>query len=131
MIVSLLAMKWNIFTSLRSLVDLDMVLVLVVLVEILVKSQWLVFLLRIALSLALIMVLGLRYALLLTLVLSLMCTLRISSCKNVSNPILIDQVYCPSGKCNKNLPSQVKISKVTSQNIKGYIKNSKCSITTL
>ncbi|PHT51847.1 Polygalacturonase [Capsicum baccatum] len=22
--------------------------------------------------------------------------------QNVSNPILIDQVYCPSGKCNKN-----------------------------
>ncbi|KAM3382895.1 polygalacturonase [Capsicum galapagoense] len=39
--------------------------------------------------------------------------------QNVSNPILIDQVYCPSGKCNKNLPSQVKISKVTIQNIKG------------
>lgn len=39
--------------------------------------------------------------------------------QNVSNPVLIDQMYCPSGKCNKDLPSQVKISKVTFQNIKG------------
>ncbi|CAN4094256.1 unnamed protein product [Withania somnifera] len=39
--------------------------------------------------------------------------------QNVSNPVIIDQVYCPSGKCNKDLPSQVKISKVTIQNIKG------------
>ncbi|XP_060211502.1 polygalacturonase-like [Lycium barbarum] len=39
--------------------------------------------------------------------------------QNVSNPVVIDQVYCPAGKCNKNLPSQVKISKVTFQNIKG------------
>ncbi|XP_047259981.1 polygalacturonase-like [Capsicum annuum] len=39
--------------------------------------------------------------------------------QNVSNPIFIDQVYCPSGICNKNLPSQVKISNVTIQNIKG------------
>ncbi|KAH0775175.1 hypothetical protein KY290_012312 [Solanum tuberosum] len=39
--------------------------------------------------------------------------------QNVSNPIVIDQVYCPSGKCNKDLPSQVKISKVSIQNIKG------------
>uniref|UniRef100_M1CTB1 Polygalacturonase n=1 Tax=Solanum tuberosum TaxID=4113 RepID=M1CTB1_SOLTU len=39
--------------------------------------------------------------------------------QNVSNPVVIDQVYCPSGKCNKDLPSQVKISKVSIQNIKG------------
>lgn len=39
--------------------------------------------------------------------------------QNVSNPVIIDQLYCPNGKCNKDLPSQVKISKVTIQNIKG------------
>ncbi|KAH0774172.1 hypothetical protein KY290_011309 [Solanum tuberosum] len=38
--------------------------------------------------------------------------------QNVSNPVVIDQVYCPSGKCNKDLPSQVKISKVSFLNIK-------------
>nr|BAO02513.1 predicted polygalacturonase ortholog [Nicotiana alata] len=39
--------------------------------------------------------------------------------QNVSNPVVIDQVYCPFNKCNKDLPSQVKISKVSFQNIKG------------
>ncbi|OIS99971.1 PREDICTED: polygalacturonase-like [Nicotiana attenuata] len=39
--------------------------------------------------------------------------------QNVSNPIVIDQVYCPYNQCNKDLPSQVKISKVSIKNIRG------------
>ncbi|KAK4713935.1 hypothetical protein R3W88_019842 [Solanum pinnatisectum] len=39
--------------------------------------------------------------------------------QNVSNPIVIDQVYCPYNKCNKDLPSLVKISKVSIKNVKG------------
>ncbi|KAF3666414.1 Polygalacturonase [Capsicum annuum] len=39
--------------------------------------------------------------------------------QNVSNPIVIDQVYCPYNQCNKDLPSQVKISKVSINNIRG------------
>ncbi|KAK0588575.1 hypothetical protein LWI29_002845 [Acer saccharum] len=38
---------------------------------------------------------------------------------NVSNPVLIDQVYCPCNQCNAKLPSLVKISKVTIKNIRG------------
>ncbi|XP_021623897.1 exopolygalacturonase [Manihot esculenta] len=39
--------------------------------------------------------------------------------ENVSNPIIIDQVYCPWDKCNKKEPSKVKISDVSFKNIKG------------
>ncbi|KAH7511133.1 hypothetical protein JRO89_XSUnG0222200 [Xanthoceras sorbifolium] len=38
---------------------------------------------------------------------------------NVSNPVLIDQVYCPWNECNAKLPSRVKISNVTIKNIRG------------
>ncbi|KAK7258348.1 hypothetical protein RIF29_23921 [Crotalaria pallida] len=38
---------------------------------------------------------------------------------NVSNPIFIDQEYCPWNQCSKQTPSKVKISKVTFKNIKG------------
>ncbi|GAA0141250.1 hypothetical protein Leryth_006462 [Lithospermum erythrorhizon] len=39
--------------------------------------------------------------------------------KNVSNPIIIDQEYCPAGGCEAKAPSRVKISKVAFKNIKG------------
>ncbi|KAI9178170.1 hypothetical protein LWI28_023520 [Acer negundo] len=39
--------------------------------------------------------------------------------KNVGNPILIDQVYCPWNQCNAKVASKVKISKVTFKNIRG------------
>ncbi|KAJ8532019.1 hypothetical protein K7X08_011942 [Anisodus acutangulus] len=39
--------------------------------------------------------------------------------QNVTNPIVIDQVYCPYNQCNKDLPSQVKISKVSIKNVRG------------
>ncbi|XP_021688475.2 exopolygalacturonase-like [Hevea brasiliensis] len=39
--------------------------------------------------------------------------------ENVSNPILIDQNYCPYGQCNDKGPSKVKISGVSIKNIKG------------
>nr|GMD21735.1 polygalacturonase-like [Ipomoea batatas] len=39
--------------------------------------------------------------------------------KNVKNPIVIDQEYCPNNECNKQKPSLVKISKVSYKNIKG------------
>ncbi|KAF7807094.1 polygalacturonase-like [Senna tora] len=38
---------------------------------------------------------------------------------NVSNPILIEQDYCPYNQCSKETPSKIKISKVTFKNIKG------------
>ncbi|KAF2316956.1 hypothetical protein GH714_007788 [Hevea brasiliensis] len=39
--------------------------------------------------------------------------------KNVSNPILIDQVYCPWNQCNPKIPSKVKINNVSFKNIQG------------
>ncbi|XP_010458261.1 PREDICTED: exopolygalacturonase clone GBGA483-like [Camelina sativa] len=38
---------------------------------------------------------------------------------NVSTPVLIDQEYCPHGKCKAGVPSQVKLSDVIIKNIKG------------
>ncbi|KAF7807657.1 polygalacturonase-like [Senna tora] len=37
---------------------------------------------------------------------------------NMSNPILIEQEYCPYNQCPKETPSKIKISKVTFENIK-------------
>ncbi|KAJ9536175.1 hypothetical protein OSB04_un000655 [Centaurea solstitialis] len=37
---------------------------------------------------------------------------------NVENPILIDQQYCPSNRCNKASPSKVKISNVCFKKIR-------------
>ncbi|CAN4096271.1 unnamed protein product [Withania somnifera] len=39
--------------------------------------------------------------------------------QNISNPVVIDQVYCPYNQFKKELPSRVKISKVSFKNIKG------------
>nr|GMD04336.1 polygalacturonase-like [Ipomoea batatas] len=39
--------------------------------------------------------------------------------KDVKNPIVIDQEYCPNNECSKQKPSLVKISKVSYRNIKG------------
>lgn len=38
---------------------------------------------------------------------------------NVGTPILVDQEYCPYDKCNKGVPSKVKISDVSFENIRG------------
>ncbi|OIW02934.1 hypothetical protein TanjilG_29710 [Lupinus angustifolius] len=38
---------------------------------------------------------------------------------NVSNPIIIDQEYCPWNECSKKSPSKIQISKVFFKNIKG------------
>ncbi|XXG46296.1 hypothetical protein AAC387_Pa02g1174 [Persea americana] len=39
--------------------------------------------------------------------------------KDVSNPIIVDQLYCPSGRCPNLVPSLVKISDVSFKNIRG------------
>jgi galacturan 1,4-alpha-galacturonidase len=41
---------------------------------------------------------------------------------DVSNPIIIDQRYCPHGHCNPHMPSLVQISDVTFRHIKGTSK---------
>ncbi|CAI9106034.1 OLC1v1005089C1 [Oldenlandia corymbosa var. corymbosa] len=38
---------------------------------------------------------------------------------NVGNPINIDQLYCPSGGCNMNMPSRVKLNKISFKGITG------------
>ncbi|KAG8650917.1 hypothetical protein MANES_07G079532v8 [Manihot esculenta] len=39
--------------------------------------------------------------------------------QNVSNPIIIDQMYCPWNLCNQKKPSKVQISDVSFKNIQG------------
>ncbi|KAL0685729.1 hypothetical protein Bca4012_052577 [Brassica carinata] len=43
--------------------------------------------------------------------------------QNVSNPILIDQEYCPWNRCNKNKPSSIKLVDIKFKNIKGSSGN--------
>ncbi|KAF3338177.1 exopolygalacturonase-like protein [Carex littledalei] len=38
---------------------------------------------------------------------------------NVSNPIIIDQLYCPDGECTNKNPSNVKIRDITFSGVKG------------
>ncbi|KAK2376427.1 Pectin lyase superfamily protein [Trifolium repens] len=38
---------------------------------------------------------------------------------NVTNPVIIDQEYCPWNQCSKMSPSKIKIRKVLFKNIRG------------
>ncbi|KAG7630461.1 Pectin lyase fold/virulence factor [Arabidopsis suecica] len=42
---------------------------------------------------------------------------------NVSNPILIDQEYCPWNQCNKQKPSTIKLVDISFKNIRGTSGN--------
>ncbi|KAG7605325.1 putative polygalacturonase [Arabidopsis thaliana] len=43
--------------------------------------------------------------------------------KNVSNPILIDQEYCPWNQCNKQKPSTIKLANISFKKIRGTSGN--------
>ncbi|CAN7025602.1 unnamed protein product [Brassica rapa subsp. trilocularis] len=43
--------------------------------------------------------------------------------KNVTNPILIDQEYCPWNRCNKNKPSTIKLVDISFKHIRGTSGN--------
>ncbi|CAN8265753.1 unnamed protein product [Cochlearia groenlandica] len=43
--------------------------------------------------------------------------------KNVSNPILIDQEYCPWNQCNKEKPSTIKLANISFNKIRGTSGN--------
>ncbi|KAJ1410826.1 Pectin lyase fold/virulence factor [Sesbania bispinosa] len=47
---------------------------------------------------------------------------------DVMNPVIIDQEYCPWNQCSKQVPSKIKISKVTFKNIKGTSKSKEAVI---
>ncbi|XVE65581.1 hypothetical protein DITRI_Ditri08aG0011400 [Diplodiscus trichospermus] len=49
---------------------------------------------------------------------------------NVSNPIIIDQEYCPSNSCNTSEPSLVKLTDILIRNINGTY-NTKSAVTLL
>ncbi|KAJ4900831.1 Pectin lyase-like superfamily protein [Raphanus sativus] len=43
--------------------------------------------------------------------------------RNVTNPILIDQEYCPWNQCNKNKPSSIKLVDISFKHIRGTSAN--------
>ncbi|KAI3457748.1 hypothetical protein Pfo_014411 [Paulownia fortunei] len=47
---------------------------------------------------------------------------------NVSNPIIIDQQYCPYNLCKLDKPSLIKISKISIKNIRGTSKTAEAVI---